>query len=82
MGQIPTQLLEDWEQVQLQDWRQSLKVVVVNLPCCRSSIEITRLEDQFIVCPNKLCGKRHFLTWSLNPKIHSESKFDMLNYIP
>lgn len=48
------------------------KHTVVRLPCCGSSIEVIKTQDQFVVCPNKQCRKRHALVWSLKPKIKSE----------
>lgn len=80
MGQVSTLLLEDWQRFQVSEWLQSEKHTIIKLPCCGASIELLRLEDQFVTCPNRLCGKRHMISWSLNPKVTSESKYDMLGY--
>ena len=45
---------------------------VVKLPCCGTSVEILRPEDQILWCPQ--CAKRHALIWQRRPKLQSEAK--------
>lgn len=81
MGIIDQSLLDDWDRQQRSDERQSERRTVVQLPCCGSSIEVTATQmgqDQYITCPNKACGKRHLLTWGMNPTMRSESVLDVL----
>lgn len=88
MGQIPTQLIDDWMRVQDSDYKQRERRTVVKLPCCGSAIEVTATQegqDQFITCPNLHCpqrtqagGKRHMLTWGQRPTMRSEVPLDPL----
>jgi hypothetical protein len=75
MGMIPELVLDDWDKQQHADYQQSRHYTVVQLPCCGTSIEteVTQEgQEQLITCPNRFCGKRHLLSWGLNPKIQSE----------
>ncbi len=72
MGVVSQDLVDQWEQHQRDMERQQKKHTIIKLPCCGTSIELERPEDQYITCPNRVCGKRHFLAWSLKPKLQSE----------
>lgn len=72
MGQIPLDLTEGWDRQQRADYKQEDKYTVVKLPCCGTSVEVEKAEDQYITCPNRFCGKRHLLTWGMDPKLRSE----------
>jgi hypothetical protein len=75
MGHLTPELAEQWLRQQEADEKQRQNTTIVKLPCCGSGIEVTAAqlgEDQWIVCPNQHCGKRHLLTWGMKPTIQSE----------
>lgn len=77
MGQIPLSLLDDWDHQQRADFKQKDEYTIVKLPCCGSSIEVKKAEDQYFTCPNRLCQKRHLLTWGMNPTLRPERELEL-----
>lgn len=71
MGVVSQDLLDLWDMQVAADKKGSDKRTVIRLDCCGSSVELQRLEDQYITCPNIDCRKQHFVTWSLRPKIQT-----------
>lgn len=77
MGVISQDLLDQTEEHQKSMERGADNRTVVQLKCCGASVEVTRLEEQVLICPNPECRKRHLLMWSLQPKIRSEVETEL-----
>ncbi len=71
-GRTPQWLIDSWNQQQKADEKQSARTAVVKLPCCGSAVEVEGKGEQWITCPNRLCGKRHMLAWGMKPQLRSE----------